>query len=81
MKRNNLNVDRAKSLVYVHYKLTFLSHYCDVAKNDRTYLTWDNNPEEAESKDGTIVLERLEVELLGDQDGDHIHDPHPLVGF
>ena len=66
MKRNNLNVDRAKSLVYVHYKLTFLSHYCDVAKNDRTYLTWDNNPEEANLEDGAITLECLEVELLGD---------------
>ena len=80
MKRNNLNVDRAEILVYVHYNLRLLSHYCDAAKNDRTYLTWDNNPEEVDLEDGAIALERLEVELLGDQDGDQIHKtkmPHP----
>jgi hypothetical protein len=44
VKRNNLNVDQAKSLVYVHYNLRLLSHYCEAAKNDRTYVTWDNNP-------------------------------------
>ena len=86
MKRNNLNVDQVESLVYVHYKLTLLSHYCDATKNDRTYLTWDNNPEEADLKDLAKALERLDVELLGDQDGDQIHTtkmPHPqlLVGF
>ena len=59
MKRNNLNVDRAESLVYVHYKLMLLSHYCDAAKNDRTYLTWDNNPEEPYLEDGAITLEHL----------------------
>ena len=86
MKRNNLNVDWAEDLVYVHYKLTLLSHYCDVAKNDRTYLTWGNNPEEADLEDGAIALERFEVEDLGDQDGDQIHTtkmphPQPLAGF
>ena len=86
MKRNNLNVDRAESLVYVHYKLKLLSHYCDAAKNDRTYLSWDNNPNEGDLEFGAIALERLEVELLGDQDGDQIHTiemphPQPLVGF
>ena len=65
VKRNNLNVDQAESLVYVHYKLTLLSHYCDAAKNDRTYLISDNNLEEADLADGAITLERLEVELLG----------------
>ena len=49
-------------------------------------MTWDNNPEEAELEDGAIALERLEAELLGDQDGDQIHTtkmphPQPLVGF
>ena len=29
VKRNNLNADRAESLVYVHYNLRLLSHYCD----------------------------------------------------
>ena len=66
MKRNNLNGDRAESLVYVHYKLTLLSHYCDAAKNDRTYLTWDNDPKEVDLENGAIALESLEVELLGD---------------
>jgi hypothetical protein len=35
-------------------------------------MTWDNNPEETNLQDGTIVLERLEEELLSDHDGDHI---------
>ena len=70
VKRNNLNVEQAKSLVYVHYNLRLLSHYCEVAKNGRTFLTWDNNPEEANVEDGAIALERLEDELLG--------DPHPI---
>ena len=39
VKRNNLNIERAESLVYVHYNLRLLSHYCEVAKNDRTFLT------------------------------------------
>jgi hypothetical protein len=32
----------------------------------------DNNPEETNLEDGTIVLERLEEGLLSDHDGDHI---------
>jgi hypothetical protein len=36
-------------------------------------VTWDNNPKEVNLEDGAIVLERLEAELLGDHDGDHIH--------
>ena len=60
MKRNSLNIDRAESLVYVHYKLMLLSHYCDATKNDRTCLTWDNNLEEADLEDGAITLERLD---------------------
>jgi hypothetical protein len=36
-------------------------------------VTWDNNPKETNLEDGTIFLERLEAELLGDHDGDHIH--------
>jgi hypothetical protein len=38
-------------------------------KNDKTYVTWDNNPKEANLEDEAIVLERLEAKLLGD----HIH--------
>jgi len=73
VKRNGLNVDRVKSLVYVHCNLGLLSHYCKAAKNDRTYLTWDNNPKEANLEDGAIGLEHLEDELLSAHDGDHIH--------
>jgi hypothetical protein len=75
VKRNNLNVDRAESLVYVHYNLRLLSHYCDATENDnyKRDVTWDNNPEETNLEDGAMVLERLEAELLGDHDGDHIH--------
>ena len=73
VKRNNLNIERVESLVYVHYNLRLLSHYCEAAKTDRTFLTWDNNPEEANLEDGAIALEGLEAELLGDHDGDPIH--------
>ena len=38
------------------------------------FLTWDNNPEEANVEDGAIALECLEDELLGDHKG----DPHPI---
>jgi hypothetical protein len=44
-----------------------------VAKNDRTYVTWNNSPEEANLEDRDIVLECLEAKILGDHDGDHIH--------
>ena len=53
--------------------MKLLSHYCEAAKNDRTFLTWDNNPEEANVEDGAIALERLEDELLGDHEDDPIH--------
>jgi hypothetical protein len=66
VKRKNLNADQAKSLVYVHYNLRLLSHYFEAVKNDKTYVSWDDNPEEANLEDGAIVLEHLEVELLGD---------------
>ena len=39
VKRNSLNIEQAESLVYVHYNLRLLSHYCEAAKNDRTFLT------------------------------------------
>jgi hypothetical protein len=46
-KRKNLTVDRAESLVYVHYNLRLLFHYCNAAENDnhKRDVTWDNNPE------------------------------------
>jgi hypothetical protein len=74
VKRNSLNADRAKNLVYVHYNLRLLSHYCDADGNAfcKRDMTWDNNPEETNLQDGTIVLERLQEELLSDHDGDHI---------
>ena len=37
---------------------------------DRSYVTWDNNPEEHNLEDGALTLERLEDELLGDEE-DH----------
>ena len=57
----------------MHYNLRLLSHYCEAAKNDRTFLTWDNNQEEANVEDGAIALDCLEDELLGDHEGDLIH--------
>ena len=66
VKRNSLNIERVESLVYVHYNLRLLSHYCEATKNDRTFLTWDNYPEEANVEDGSVALECLEDELLGD---------------
>ena len=77
-----MNVDRVESLVYVHYNLMLLSHYCDATKNDRTFFTWDNNPKEANVEDGAITLEHLEAKLLGDHDGDPIHTsemPPPTI--
>ena len=73
VKRNSLNIERAESLVYVHYSLRLLSHYYEAAKNDRTFFTWDNNPKKANVEHGAITLERLKAELLGDHDGDPIH--------
>jgi hypothetical protein len=74
VKRKSLNADRAESLVYLHYNFRLLSHYYDAEGNAfcKTYITWDNNPKETNLQDGTIVLERLEEELLSDHDGDHI---------
>ena len=74
VKRNSLNADRAKRLVYVHYNLRLLSHYCDEDENAfcKRDMTWDNNPEETNLQDGTIDLESLQEELFSDHDGDHI---------
>ena len=43
VKRNNMNVDRAESLVYVHYNSRLLSHYRDPDENAfcKRDMTWD----------------------------------------
>jgi len=81
VKRNNLNLDRAERLVYVHWNFRLLSHYCEATKNGRTFVTWDNNPKEANLEDEAIVFELLEDEILGNHDrtheGDHVSKMPP----
>lgn len=67
VKRNCLNENWAKNLVYVHYNLRLLTHYSDWARYDRSYVTWDNNPEEENLDNGALHLEQLEVGLLKDE--------------
>ena len=55
-------------MVYVHYNLRLLSHYCDRAYEDLSYKVWDNNPEDDNLEDDTIHLEELEAKLLRDED-------------
>jgi hypothetical protein len=57
VKRNTLNADLAESLVYVHYSLRLLSHYCDAVENNNSKRDATN------LEDGTMILERLEDEL------------------
>jgi len=64
VKRNRLNVQRAESLVYVHYNLRLLSHYCNDPTIEPTNKMWDYNPEEDNLEDGALVLEELENSLL-----------------
>ena len=64
VKRNRLNLDRAESLVYVHYNLRLLSHYCEDAKSNKDLLIWDKNPEEPNLEDGVLRLEQLEDALI-----------------
>jgi len=68
VKRNRLNENRAESLVYVHYNLRLLSHYCDRAYEDPTYKIWDNHPEDENLEDGIVHIEELEEELVRDED-------------
>ena len=68
VKKNSINNNQAESLVYIHYNLRFLTHYCERAKNDRSYITWDNNTEDNNLEDVALVLEHLEDELLDDDD-------------
>ena len=67
VKRNRLNENRAESLVYVHYNLRLLSHYCDRANEDPTYKIWDNHPEDDNLEDGIVHMEELEEELVRDE--------------
>ena len=57
VRRNRLNENRAESLVYVHYNLRLLSHYCDWANEDQSYRVWDNNPGDDNLEDDTLHLE------------------------
>ena len=79
MKRNNLNENRAESLVYVHYNLRLLTRYCEPIKNNKPIdIKWDANPEEDNLEDGAIALERLQEELLIDDDGGEHGQVTPL---
>ena len=69
VKRNRLNVNQARGLVYVHYNLRLLSHYCEESKEDKSFKTWDYNPEEDNLEDEALVLEQLENALFDDDDG------------
>ena len=61
MRRNRLNENWGENLVYVHYNLRLLSHYCDCAYGDLTYKIWDNHPKDDNLEDGIIHLEELEA--------------------
>ena len=80
VRRNRLNENRAESLVYVHYNLRLLSHYCDQAYEDQSYKVWDNNPEDDNLEDSTIHMEELEAELLRDDDEASVAMPLPHTG-
>jgi hypothetical protein len=75
IKRNRLNVGRAKSLVYVYYNLRLMSHYCEEAHMDKNLRHSDNNPEEDNLEDGVLLLEQLKIVLLDDDD--HVEMPPP----
>jgi hypothetical protein len=44
VRRNRLNVQRAETLVYVHYNLQLLNHYCEDPTIDKANKMWDYNP-------------------------------------
>lgn len=68
VRRNNLNEIWAESLVFVHYNLRLLTHYCDWARDDTSYMTWDNNPQGDSLEDVVLHLEELETKVLKDDD-------------
>ena len=55
-------------MVYVHYNLRLLSHYCEDPTIDKANKMWDYNPEEENLEDGALVLEELENALLDEDD-------------
>jgi hypothetical protein len=73
-----LTQGQAESLVYVHYNLRLLSHYCEEAKMDKNLKHWDNNPKEHNLEDGVFLLEQLENALLDDDDRVELR-PHLLL--
>ena len=77
VKRNRLNENQAESLVYVHYNLRLLSHYCDRANEDPTYRIWNNHPEDDNLEDGIVHIEELEEELVRDEDDASMPSPPP----
>ena len=76
VRRNRLNENRVERLVYVHYNLRLLSHYCDRANEDQSYRVWDNNPEDDNLEDGTVHMEELDVGLFRDDDEASATPPH-----
>jgi hypothetical protein len=46
---------------------------------DKSYKTWDNNPEEDNLEDGVLVLEQLENALIDDDD--HVEMPPPSTAM
>jgi hypothetical protein len=77
VKRNMLNAGRAESLVYVHYNLRLLTHYCEEAEEDKNLKRWDNHPDEDNLEDGVMLLEQLENALFDDDD--HAEMPPPAT--
>jgi hypothetical protein len=45
-----------------------VSHYYEKLKMDKTFKTWDNNPEEDNLEDRVLVLEQLENALIDNDD-------------
>jgi hypothetical protein len=41
-----------------------MSHYCEESKEDKSFMTWDYNPEEDNLEDKELVLEQLENALF-----------------
>ena len=76
VKRDRLSLDRAERLVYVHYNLRLLSHYCEDTKRNRDLKVWDRYPKETNLEDGLLRLEQLEDSLTHDDD-DRLDMPPP----
>jgi hypothetical protein len=55
-------------MVYVNGYLRLLSHFFEDVKNTKTYKNWDSISDEANSEDGALVWEDLEVDLIAEDD-------------